>query len=300
MKTRIAVFAGVLVIVSAVAFGQMTGMTSSSGPNGQFSMTASFGAPRYSMPAVIGAPYSAEQVSERTQTLNDGTHITDEPRSQFHVYRDSAGRTRTERPFFMGRLAQPDSPILVEIIDPVEGCQYILDTFNQVAHRSKLQAPPWASSAHSAGGIAGGTAGYGGMLSSVPPPAGPLPGPASIAADGSRGPLPGVGMHPEAVMESLGSRVIEGVLAEGKGTSTTYPVGAMGNDRPFTTTYEVWTSPELKVMILSKNSDPRTGENITRLINLSRAEPDPGLFKVPAGYQIVDETGPFTIKISRP
>ena len=37
-----------------------------------------------------------------------------------------------------------------------------------------------------------------------------------------------------------------------------------------------------------------------RMDNLSTSEPDPGLFQVPPGYQIVEETGPFTIQIKRP
>jgi hypothetical protein len=34
--------------------------------------------------------------------------------------------------------------------------------------------------------------------------------------------------------------------------------------------------------------------------NISRVEPDPGLFRVPPGYQVIEETGPYTIRISRP
>jgi hypothetical protein len=59
-------------------------------------------------------------------------------------------------------------------------------------------------------------------------------------------------------------------------------------------------SLELRLTILSKTVDPRSGENIMRMDNLSTSEPDPGLFQVPPGYQIVEETGPFTIQIKRP
>ena len=299
MKTRIWVIAGVLAIVSSTAWGQITGTSAGFGSNGQFSTTASFSAPRYSMPVVAGAPYSAEQVAERTQTLNDGTRITDEPRSQFRMYRDSAGRTRTERPFIMGHWAEPNVPIIIEINDPVAGCQYILDTVNQVAHRSVYQTPPQASAAPSIGGMAGGIVSAG--ETTLPAPsARVLSGPGPSVAANTRGPLSAAGVRPEFSTESLGTRVIEGVLAEGKRSTTTYAAGSVGNDRPFATTSEVWTSPELKIMILSRHSDPRSGENVTRLINLSRTEPDPGLFKVPVGYQIIEETGPFTVKITRP
>ena len=60
-----------------------SGSSGGTGPNGQFS--ASFvinPRPFFSMP-ITGAPYSAIQVSQGTQ----------------HMSRDSAGRTRTERPF---------------------------------------------------------------------------------------------------------------------------------------------------------------------------------------------------------
>jgi hypothetical protein len=69
----------------------------------------------------------------------------------------------------------------------------------------------------------------------------------------------------------------------------TYPAGSVGNDREFVTTYESWTSPELGVTILSKNDDPRNGERIQKLSNISRDEPDPSLFLPPAGYEVVDE-----------
>jgi len=64
--------------------------------------------------------------------------------------------------------------------------------------------------------------------------------------------------------------------------------------------WEVWHSLDLKVIVLMKSFDRHTGEHITRLTNLNRAEPDATLFQVPPGYQIVDETGPFTIEIMGP
>ena len=71
-------------------------------------------------------------------------------------------------------------------------------------------------------------------------------------------------------------------------TTTTFPIGAMGNDRPIVVVNESWFSPELKVQVLQKNSDPRSGESTTRLTNISRAEPDASLFQVPADYEIME------------
>jgi hypothetical protein len=86
----------------------------------------------------------------------------------------------------------------------------------------------------------------------------------------------------------LGTETIEGVLAEGKRTTIVYPIGAVGNDRPITTVSETWMSTDLKTVVLSKHSDPRSGESTTRLTNISRAEPDPALFQIPSDYEIVD------------
>jgi hypothetical protein len=95
-------------------------------------------------------------------------------------------------------------------------------------------------------------------------------------------------VRPEVVTEQLSAQSIEGVLAEGTRTTTTYPIGSVGNDRPVTTTNEIWTSRELGMPVLTKMSDPRSGVTTMRLFNISRAEPDASLFQPPAGYEIVD------------
>jgi hypothetical protein len=41
---------------------------------------------------------------------------------------------------------------------------------------------------------------------------------------------------------------------------------------------------------LQDRSDPRSGETITKLENISRAQPDPTLLQPPADYKIVDVT----------
>ncbi len=63
----------------------------------------------------------------------------------------------------------------------------------------------------------------------------------------------------------------------------------MGNDLPIVITTETWYSPDLKVLVMSKSSDPRMGETTYKLTNLSRAEPDPALFQIPADYSIKDQ-----------
>ena len=84
---------------------------------------------------------------------------------------------------------------------------------------------------------------------------------------------------------------MNGVMADGRRISMTFAIGTFGNDRPIVTIMEEWTSPELKIMLLRKQSDPRSGEETTTVQNLSRAEPDANLFQPPSDYEIQDVPG---------
>lgn len=86
--------------------------------------------------------------------------------------------------------------------------------------------------------------------------------------------------------ESLGKQMIEGVEAEGKRTVTTIPVGAIGNERSIEIVSESWFSPELKTVVMSKRTDPTSGETTFRLTNIRRGEPDASLFQVPSDYTV--------------
>lgn len=93
--------------------------------------------------------------------------------------------------------------------------------------------------------------------------------------------------------ESLGRQTIEGVEAEGVRTTVTIPAGQIGNDRPIDIVSERWEATELKVVVLSKHKDPRFGEIIYRLTNISRSEQAKGLFEPPTGFSVVEGGPPF-------
>ncbi len=101
--------------------------------------------------------------------------------------------------------------------------------------------------------------------------------------------------------EELGTRDFDGVQAEGTRRVTTIPAGAIGNERPIETVYERWYSKDLQIVVMSKHSDPRFGEQTYRLTNIVRAEPDPALFNVPNGYKIVSgDDGGYRVTTARP
>jgi hypothetical protein len=214
--------------------------------------------------AVTGAPYSAEETYEMKQTLADGTHI-DRTMPVVKIYRDSMGRTRTERSLAHGGSAtqtgSAQGPIMVEINDPVAHKRYIFNSEERIAHRQKLPSGPARPS-----------------FSAVARPAissPPAPFPSQVGRT--------------TTTEELGTQIMEGISVQGRRTTTTWPVGSMGNDRPITTISETWFSPELRMMILSKVADPRSGEHTHRVVKISRGDPDPSLFGPPAGYVVKDE-----------
>ncbi len=237
-------------------------------------------------PVVTAAPYSATEVVEHTQTLADGTHITQKPRTTL-IFRDSQGRTRTEAQRFYD--ANGDGPIIIQIQDPVTGVQYTLDQQNHVAHRIALTRPGGGTG--SAGAVASGIS-----FAPPPPPRPPQISRPAAVSDGSGTPVNRI----QRVVEPLGTQSMEGVSVVGRRDTTTIPVGMQGNDRPMISTTETWTSEDLKVTVLRKNSDPRNGETITRLTNITVGEPDPALFQPPPDYTIVDEKGSFTIRYTYP
>jgi hypothetical protein len=71
-------------------------------------------------------------------------------------------------------------------------------------------------------------------------------------------------------------------------TTTIVPIGRSGNDAPITKVHELWTSEDMKLTFMEQWEDPRTGVRTVGLANFSRAEPDPALFRPPAGYQLKD------------
>ena len=256
-------------------FGQ-TVAPSPASATGSFSGGVSLNWAAFGPPAVASAPYSGEEVSEAVQLRVDGTRITRKMPGQ-KIYRDFAGRTRTERPAFpapqMGRVGPASDVLLVVIYDPVAGYQYALDTVHRVAHRVKMQA-----------------------ATSV----------ANAAPQQVRSEIPVTTVtHPPnrygqtTTVESLGTQVINGMQTEGLRTTMTTPAGAMGNDRPMSSVTETWTSSELKIVIFSNQSDPGSSASTRQILNLSRAEPDPNLFIVPTDYTVVDETGRFSIEYSK-
>ncbi|WP_263353581.1 hypothetical protein [Acidicapsa acidisoli] len=82
-------------------------------------------------------------------------------------------------------------------------------------------------------------------------------------------------------VEKLGVKTIEGFVAEGTRRSYTVPAGLDHNSQPILVVHEVWYSPELKLVILETNDDPRSGTTRNELIQIVRGEPDVSQYQPP-------------------
>lgn len=251
---------------------------------------------------VKGAPFSAEAVSESVQTLADGNRITRSYATR--MFRDSEGRFRREGSaagggfnvvggetsvsshfaFISGSLQDT-----ISIFDPVANVRYFLNTESKTARR--VNVPNASSESAVIVNGAGATQAYKVQIEknaalrtqivTVPSMA--------ITANGGAVSISG-GHSANSRTDSLGARDFEGVAAEGTRTVTTIPAGSIGNERPIEIVYERWYSKELQMIVYSRHADPRFGEQVYRLTNISRSEPDRSLFTVPPDYKIVSES----------
>jgi hypothetical protein len=241
---------------------------------------------------VKGAPYSAELVKESSQALADGNRINQ--RSTGRVYRDSEGRTRREEDL-------SNSSVAISIFDPVAGVSYSLDPDTRTAWKTPTQATEEIIKKLEAAQKEERLRAEEERRRAAGEPNAEAPSPAELEARRKREAETAAaqvavarvarGAAPEDQKEGpLERKTLEGVTVEGRRNTRTIRAGAIGNDLPITITWEEWSSPDLKVLVMTHRNDPRSGESSYKLTNIVRAEPDRSLFQVPADYTI-KETG---------
>ncbi|HEX8559546.1 MAG TPA: hypothetical protein VF668_15695 [Pyrinomonadaceae bacterium] len=225
---------------------------------------------------VKGSPFSADAVTEHVQRLGDGNRLT--RKSAARLFRDAEGRTRREHtpaPRGGGPAPEGQEPRLVVINDPVARVEYVVDNARRTVRKTFV--PPGLAEARAR--ATGAESSFGVLM------------PTSTAhrrmAEGENAPPP-----PAPKKEKLEARMIEGLMAEGTRTTVTIPAGEFDNEQPLEITHEQWYSPELQMVILLRHNDPRFGETLFRMTNITRAEPVPELFAEPQGYRPADDRRP--------
>jgi hypothetical protein len=259
-----------------------------------------------------GAPYSADAVTESVQVLADGNRIV--TKNAARIVRDSEGRTRREQ-------LRPNGTDVasINISDPVAEAMYFLDPATHTAYHNGVIIATGTGIATAS--ITPGARGT--IITRTGPDGGVIVSATETSAKGSvetevgetvsgsaasggaatgfsystgRGRVGGPSLarvgpgEAPANTEDLGSQVVEGVLANGKRTTTEIAAGAIGNEHPIRIVSEQWFSPELQILLLTKHSDPRVGETTYRLTNIVRAEPARSLFEIPSDYTLKEST----------
>ena len=249
MLSRLSIISAVGLLATSL-FAQGPGGRHSGGPrgDGDFSlMRAEFGMAGKVVP---GAPYSAQAVTQFTQTLASGDHI--QRTMTASIARDSQGRTRVDRSISgVGALSAREGAQAraIMIHDVVAGVSYALNPATKTGTSMQIHARPAGSEEARA-----------------------------------RHSSPNAALK----TEDLGTQVMQGVTVTGKRVTRVIAAGQEGNEKEIDIVTETWFSADLQAVIQSKTSDPRFGETVYQLSGLSRAEPDPALFAVPAGYSITE------------
>jgi hypothetical protein len=198
---------------------------------------------------VTGKPFSGRDSIEWTRTLEDGSVVTTSLTAL--VARDSEGRIRRERVTFVPANSNEQSkPMEIIISDPAERTRTTCNIASRHCTVTDYQTPVKFS----------------------PVPAGPLDHGKRFLA-----------------RESLGTNTVDDLNVVGTRETLTINVGVIGNSEPVVTTREFWYSSELEINLSVTRKDPREGTQTIQLINLSRDEPDPSLFRVPSDFVIEDQ-----------
>lgn len=213
-------------------------------------------------PPVLEAPFSADATTTLTETLADGAQRTQSATARY--YRDAAGRVRVEQMVrgVKGLNPTTDSPKFITVdSDPGDGLVYTLNPRTRHVHPESR-------------GILGRVF-TGGSTFAIP-----------VDTPQFRFRIYLAPRSNEEAAESLGNRTIEGVQTNGRRITTVVPIGRPDSDGRLEIVDERWVSPELKVVIYARTSDPVTGVFEYRLTNIRRGEPSPDLFRVPEEYTI--------------
>ena len=205
------------------------------------------------IPPKPNTPFTLTLDTEWTRPLaNGGTYTLVNER---HIARDTSGRVYEERWYLVPKNGKVESTMnYIQIADPAQHTLY-----NCQVELKKCVLMD-----------------YVGLTTTEYKP------PIGVSAPLSNG----NGFHTH---EELGKSSLFGFDTVGYRETTTLNPGVFGNDQPMVTTREFWYSPQLAINLLSKVDSPAAGKQTFTVTVISAVEPDPQLFTLPAGFEVVDQ-----------
>lgn len=197
---------------------------------------------------IPGVPFSGVINVERTTIEPDGSVVNF--RTTREIGRDSQGRIHNEMRSLLP-VGSDDTPKLIRIhlYDPQTRESAVLDPQQKLFWVRTVNRPP----------------------ATVPP---------ALIASPTGSTLP---QNDFAKQEDLGVHEINGVLAHGVRQVQTIPVANGASN--IVVTDETWYSEVLRINLIVKHSDPRSGSVTMTVDQVSRTEPDPAFFQIPNGYK---------------
>ena len=198
---------------------------------------------------IPNVPFTAVVLVERSSIGPDGSDRTVKTLRQ--IARDSRGRIYNEARTLIP-VSSKETPQVrrIHLYDPQTRVSTMLDTEQQTFWTMTVRRPP----------------------ETVPPtlldatPAGETLQPSEFAKK-----------------EDLGTQEIDGIPAHGIREVQTIP--AQDNDKQIVVTDEYWYSDDLRINLMIKHNDPRTGSATLTVTQVGRTEPDAAMFEIPSNYK---------------
>ncbi len=199
---------------------------------------------------IANAPFSAVVHIVSHEKLPDGSEHV--VMTINHVARTSSGIIYNERRRLLpaGSTQEPHL-LLAHIYNPNNRLSIDLDPMTHLARETYMTHPPAMT-----------------------------PGPIALSPH----PVPGL------VETDLGSQDMAGEQLRGLRRTRTIPADHSATGKAVLITDDYWYSPTLGIYLTVRHDDPRSGEQLLAVSDVSRAEPDGSRFTVPPEYKIVDET----------
>jgi hypothetical protein len=203
-----------------------------------------------------GMQFQAEATMRSTQHLGDGTVIVKE--MHIALARDDQGRFS-----FASRFIQPADNIESHtILDPVGGREMQWGTLSKA-----VMTYPIRSTSH--------------ITITVLP----------AERDASTTLPPD---EKRVTKEDLGTKTIAGIPAVGTRTVTTIAAGNMGNSKEIVIRHELWTSPDLQLIVAESDDNPFSETRSYEITSFDRSAPPETLFQAPDNLPIRARTLPPT------
>ena len=204
---------------------------------------------------IPGAQFSGTVHVDRTDIQPNGATV--QLWSERQIARDSTGRIYNEyRPFVL--LGTNRAPLVtsIHIYDPQNRMSEYLYPQRKIYQMTILSRPPATDT------------------------------PDAFASSTSSSSQPSEFTH----QEDLGYRTIAGLQAHGVSITQTLPATQSGTGKDVVVTNEYWYSDALRLNLMTRHTDSRTGNVTMTVTHIDRAEPNPTLFGVPPDYTMSGET----------